>query len=236
MSSGTTVTKETSELISAVSHAMTVLIQGFSEEQREKLSQWVVSIEDTAEAKIQNLHRQMPNKLKRKNPEVLAAAAIYDTFLEYESRTDVKLGLNLMQNSLGLTGCSINNAWSRLFDNRVFVRGSFLHLKYEEREGKLDDVISNVIQALKKAADSPTEEALKWLHEIRKEALEISSTIPSYSQDRYDVLLVASAVIYAAAKQHVGKMMFQFGQRELSLLASTSPAMISKCWLDIFGT
>ncbi len=233
---GTATTRETGELVNAVTQAMNQLIERFPDEQRSKLSQWVEVIEDAADAKVHNLQKRMPEKLKRKNPDIVVAAAIYDAFIEYETRTDVKVGLNFMQSSLGYNSCSINNAWKKLYDNRVFLRGEFLELEYGKREGTLGEVISNVIEVLKSATDSPKEEAKKWLDEIEREALELSATLPHSSMDRYDVLLIASAVIYAATKQHKGKMIVHFGQRELSMLASTSPAMISKCWLDLFGS
>ena len=217
--------------MSAVSHIMTQLVDRFTNEQRKQLSQWVKAIENTAETKVQNLDTK---QLKRQDPDVVAAAAVYDTFVEYESRTNVKVGLSLMQRALKRTMCSINNAWKKFFDNRVFLLCESLELGYIEGDATLSDAISKVIQALTRALDSPTKEAVKWIKEIETEALELATTLLPSSIERYDILLVANAMIYAAAKQHIGKMIVQLGQRELSLLASTSPAMISKCWLDLF--
>jgi len=226
-------TLEAVALASVVSDVMTRLVDSLTDDQKEKLTQWTESIEDAAEVKVQKL---IPKQLKRRKPETVAAAAIYDAFIEFESRTKVKVGLNQMQEVLGQKACSINTSWKRLFDNRVSLRGEFLDLVYTERKGTISDAISNVIQALKRAVEKPTKEAMTWLKEIHTEAIELSKIISSSDAARYDTLIVAITTIYAAIQQHHGKMMIQIGQRDLSLLASTSPAMISKCWIEFFGT
>ena len=223
---------ETISLASVVSEVMTRLIESLTDDQKEKLNQWTKSIEDAAEVKVLKL---IPKQLKKRKPEVVAAAAIYDTFLEFESRTKVKVGLNQMQKVLGQSACSINTSWKRLFDNRVSLKGEFLDLVYTERDGTVTAAISNVIQALERAVEQPTSEAMTWLEAIHAEAIELSKIISSSNATKYDTLIVAITTIYAAIQRHHGKMMIRIGQRDLSLLASTSPAMISRCWIEFFG-
>ena len=140
----------------------------------------------------------------------------------------------MIQRSLGRSTCIINNTWKRLFDNRVSLRGEFL-VVYAERNGTISDAISKVIQALGRAVDTPPPEVKDWLTKIQNEATAISKTLLPDVASRYDTLLVAITTIYAAIQRYPGKMMILITQRNLSLLSSTSPAMISKCWIDLFG-
>lgn len=223
---------ESIALENVVSHMMTRLLESIPDEQKEKLAQWIGEIETAAEEKVQELTEK---QLKKRNREAVAAAAIYDSFLQFESRTDVQVGFNQMQTALGRSACSINTAWKRLFDNRVYLRGESLDMVLTERDGTVYDAISKVIHALKRAAEKITQEAVKWLEEIETEAIELSKTIPSSTIDRYDALLIAITTIYTAIQWHHGKAMIPIGQKDLSLLAATSPAMISKCWIELFN-
>ncbi|TFG99393.1 hypothetical protein E4H12_02925 [Candidatus Thorarchaeota archaeon] len=223
---------ETVALVSAVGYMMRRLIDNLPKDQTERLSQWIETIEDAAEVKVQKLTSK---QLKRRTPEVIVTAAVYDTFFEYESRTKVKVGLPFLQKTMGYTKCSINTAWKSLFDNRATLRSEFLDMVCTERNGTISDAISKVIQALERAVDESTSEVKNWLEDIETEAIELSKTIISDAANRYDSLLLATTTIYAAIKHYPGKMVIKISQRELSLLSSTSPAMISKCWLDLFG-
>ncbi|MGY5860119.1 MAG: hypothetical protein RTU63_12175 [Candidatus Thorarchaeota archaeon] len=224
---------ESVSLANEVSVVMTRLFETLTNNQKKKLTQWTGFIEDAAEKKVQML---IPKQLKRRNPEAVAAAAVYDAFIEFESRTQVKVGLNQMQEALGRTACSINTAWKRLFDNRVSLRGEKLGLVYTERNGTIPDAIINVIQALADAVEESTRERIKdWLAAIETEAIELSKTLMPDVTENYDTLLVAVTTIYAAIKQYPGKMLIQIGQRDLSMMSCTSPAMISKCWIEFFG-
>ncbi|MHA1136417.1 MAG: hypothetical protein ACTSSE_08025 [Candidatus Thorarchaeota archaeon] len=219
-------------LASVVSNVMTRLIENLPDDQKENLTHWIEDIETTAEEKVRKLD---PKQIKKRKPEAVAAAAIYDTFIQFESRTRVKIGLIQMQTALGQTACSINTAWKRLFDNRVYLRGEFLDVIYTENDWTVSDAVSNVMQVLRRAVETPTPEATTWLAEIEKESIELSKTIPSGVTDSYDSLLVAITVIYTTIQLYHGKRMIPIGQKDLSLLAATSPAMISKCWIEFFG-
>ena len=215
---------------SAVSEVMNLIVDKIEDDQREKLSHWIKLIEEHAEKIV---HALTPAQLKRRKPEVVAAAAVYDAFLEFESRTTIKLRLPMMHEALGQSPCSINTTWNRLFDNRASLMGDYLDRVYIEKNGLLSDAVSSVIQALTKAVYEMTTEVKKWLEKIEIEAIELARSLKSDIVSR-DPLLIAVTVIYAAIQRHHGKMMVRISQRDLSLLSTSSPAMISKCWLELF--
>lgn len=215
---------------SAVSEVMNHIVEKLEDGQREKLAQWIKLIEEHAEKIVQNL---TPGQLKRRKPEVVAAAAVYDAFLEFECRTTIKLGLPTMHKALGQSPCSINTTWIRLFDNRASLMGDYLDRVYIEKNGLPSAAVSRVIQALTKAVYEMTPEVKKWLEKIEIEATELTQSLKPDIVNR-DPLLIAVTVIYAAIQRHHGKMMVRISQRDLSLLSTSSPAMISKCWLELF--
>ena len=217
---------------SAVSEVMTLLVEKLEDDQREKISHWIKLIEEHAEKLVQALTQA---QLKRRKPEVVAAAAVYDAFLEFESRTNTKLGLPMMHEALSQSPCSINTTWNRLFDNRASLMGDYLDRVYVEKNGLPSDAVSSVIQGLTRAVYELTTDVKKWLEKIEIEAIELTQSLKPDIVSR-DPLLIAVTVIYAAIQQHHGKMMVRISQRDLSLLSTSSPAMISKCWLEIFGS
>jgi len=225
-------TLETITTATVVSNAMNLIIEKVDDAQRKKLSQWAKLIEEHAENVMRNL---TPVQLKRRKIDIVVAAAIYDAFLEFESRTGVKLRLPQLQEALGLNQCSVNTTWINLFDNRRSLRGDQLGVVYVDKSGSLSDAINNVMQSLTKAVDVLTPTINKWLEDIKKEAIELSQSIPDSVVKKYDTLTGAVTIIYAATQHHHGKMQVRLAQRDLSLLSATSPAMISKCWIDLFA-
>jgi hypothetical protein len=223
---------EAISLTSAVSQAMTRVYESLKTEQKEKLAQWIEDIEAASEEKVRKI---TPNQMKNRKPEAIAAAALYDAFIQFESRTEVKIGLNELQEALCQSACSINTAWKRLYDNRVYLRGEFLDVVYSEKEGTITDAISRVIHTLRRAVETSNQEVTTWLAEIENEAIDLSETIPRGVIDKYDSLLIAITSIYTAARQYHGKMIVPIGQRDLSLLGATSPATICKCRSEFFG-
>jgi hypothetical protein len=231
MAASVSTTLEAITTASAVSDVMNFVVEKLDDPEREKLSHWMKPIEEHAEKIIRNL---MPAQLKRRKMEVVAAAAVYDAFLEFESRTSVRLGLPLMHEALGRSQCSINTTWNKLFDSRGSLRGEQLGVVYVDKNGSLADAIANVMQALAKAVDEVTPIMNRWLEDIRTEAIELSQLVSPDIVKNYDPLTGAVTIIYAAIQRHHGKMQVRIAQRNLSLLSATSPALISKCWIELF--
>jgi hypothetical protein len=223
-------TLETVTPANAVSGVMNLLVERLDETQRDKLSQWMKLIEEYAERVIENL---LPVQVRRRNMEVVAAAAVYDAFLEFESRTEVKLRLPLIHEVLGKSQCSINTTWKKLFDHRGSLRGDQLDVVYVGADTTILEAIGSVIHKITKAVDGLTPIMSKWLEDIKKEAIDLYHSVPNDVVTSYDILTAAVTLIYAAIQRHHGKMQVRIAQRDLSLLSATSPALISKCWIEL---
>ncbi len=222
---------ETIASASAVSEVMSLLVEKLEEDQKENLAHWIKPIEEYAEKIVREL---TPAQVKRRKPEVVAAAAVYDAFLEFESRTNIRMRLPLMQEALGRSQCSINTTWNRLFDIRAPLRGERLDEMYFEKNGLLSDTISSVIRTISKAIDRLTPKLKIWLEKIETEAIDLTSSINPDIVSLYNHPIVAVAVIYAAMHRHHGKILIRLCQRDLSIISATSQATISKCWIDLF--
>ena len=231
MAASVSTTREQITSASVVSGVINRLLERLDDSQKERLSQWMKLIEEHAESVIQNL---TPAQLKRRNMEVVAAAAVYDAFLEFESRSKVKLRLPLMHEVLGKSQCSINTTWNKLFDHRGSLSGEQLDVVYIGKDASLSEAIINAIQKLTKAVKEMTPKISAWLEDIEGEALELSESVPHDVVNGYDILTAAVTIIYAAIQHHHGKMQVKIAQRDLSLLSATSPALISKCWIELF--
>ena len=222
---------ETITTANVVSDVMNRIVEQLDDTQREKVSQWMKFIEDHAERIVHDL---TPTQVKRKKTDVIAAAAVYDAFLEFESRTCVKLGFPQIQEALGRNQCIFNTTWKKLFDDRGSLRGDQLDVVYIGKDWSLEEAITNVMQSLTKAVEGLTPKRKKWLVEIKNDAIELSQLIPKDIVKRYDTLTAAVTTIYAAIQRYQGKMQIRIAQRDLSLLSATSPALISKCWIELF--
>ena len=222
--------REPIERVSEVSGIMRSVIEKLDDDEQESVSPWSRQIEEYAESLLRKL---APSHFKRKKREVVVAAAVYDAFLEFESRSNVRTSLQLLHEILGRSECSINSAWKNLFDNRCSLRGNLLEMPYSERDSSLSETVTNVVQNIRKAVDNLDADTRKWLEEIEIEAKELSMSLPQSITENFDTLTIAITLAYAAMKLHHGKMKIRITQRNLSLLASLSPSIISKCWLAI---
>ncbi len=214
-----------------VTHMLATIMEKITEEERMKIDPWLPHIEDHAEQCILRLKRKIVSK---RRPEILAAAALYDAFLEFESRTLVKIRLPLMKQALGLTLCSINSAWTQLFDNRVSLRKDYLNPVYRSDSFNPKDAIHAVLTNIARAIIEKTDNIDTWIAEIHILACRYLGTMDGAKAAEYDSLLVGTAAIYAAIRNYPGKPRIQISQRDLAQFCNHSPAMLSKVWLEIF--
>ncbi|MFW9960453.1 MAG: hypothetical protein ACFFDV_05510 [Candidatus Thorarchaeota archaeon] len=216
-----------------ITQMLAAIMEMLTEEERGKIDSWLSLIEDHAEQCILSLKRKTASKRRR---EILTAAALYDAFLEFESRTLVKIRLPLMKDALSLTLCSINSVWTQLFDNRMFLRKDYLYPVYSNTsfnpERAVDAVLTNVSRAISEKKD----DVETWITEIRILASKCLETMDHEKAEDYDSLLVGTAAIYAAIRSYPGKPRIHVSQRDLAQFCNHSPAMLSKVWLELFAS
>jgi hypothetical protein len=165
----------------------------------------------------------------------LIAAAIYDAFLEFDSRADVAVRLPLLKEIFGLTLCSINSTWTNLFDDRVLLRKDFLIPVYGTRNISSGDAVGLLLTNIKRAIIKGTSEVETWMGEIYRLSLEMLDSVDRSKAIEFDTVLVGAAAIYAAIQRYPGKPRIQISQRDLAQFCNHSPSMLSKVWLKLFS-
>jgi hypothetical protein len=211
---------------------LTAVHENLNPENRQKLEKWFPQIEEYAEEIITRLDRKVSS---RRKPEILLAAAIYDAFLEYESRTNVAVRLPLLADIFGVTLCSISSAWTNLFDNRVLLRKDHLVPVYGTNDISISCAILAVITNIRRAVLQMTPEVQKWIDGIHRQSLEIVEYIDESEATEFDTILIATVVIYAAIRKYTGKPRIQISQRDLAQFCCHSPSMLSKVWLELIS-
>jgi hypothetical protein len=214
-----------------VSEMLVLILEKLSNEERERIDSWLPLIEEHAEKLILELKKTIANSRKL---EIIAAASIYDAFLEYESRTAVKVRLPLMKETLSLRPCSINATWTRLFNNRVLLRRDFLNPVYSNGSISFQDAVYRVLTNITRAITEKNDEVKIWIAEIHALACELLDTTDKTKAVEYDSVLVGTAAIYAAIRRYPGKPRIQISQRDLAQFCCHSPAMLSRVWLELY--
>jgi hypothetical protein len=217
---------------SIISEMLEVILEKLGDEDRKRMNPWIHDIEEYSEQLVLGLKQK---KISKRRPEILAAAAIYDAFLEYESRTTVKFGLPLMKEMFGFAPCSINSAWTQLFDSRALLRKDYLNPVYSNKSLSQKDAVFAVVNNINRAIIGTNTDVEKWITNIRSLACQLLERIDSSNAAGYDCVLVATAAIYAAIRRYTGKPRIQISQRDLAQFCNHSPAMLSKVWLELFG-
>jgi len=228
----TSISVQVTDEKNTITQMLAAIMEKLTEEERGRLDSWLPLIEDHAEQCILGLKRKIVSKRK---PEILTAAALYDAFLEFESRTLVKIRLPLMKKALGLTLCSVNSAWTQLFDNRVFLRKDCLYPVHNSASLNPQDAIDAVLANVSRAIDEKREDVEMWIAEIRMHAGNCLETMVCGKAAGYDSLLVSTAAIYAAIRNYPGKPLIHVSQRDMAQFCNHSPAMLSKVWLELFA-
>ncbi len=208
------------------------IYDSLDEESKARVVEWMPNIEEYSKHLIDGLR---PKDTQRRRIDVLIAAAVYDAFLEFESRTNTTIGFPLLENVFNLKICTINSTWSRLFDNRAKLSLELLDMVYLAKDQSVADGVCLVIRKLEKAVTEKSIHIQEWLHVIQKNALDLNDELDKDLCRIYDPMVVAVVLIYAAMKFHHGKFAIKIAQQNLADLSGYSTSQVSKCWVDLFG-
>lgn len=215
-----------------LSEMLATIFEHLTKDERIGINQWQTQIEEHAELAINELDKKSINKRRL---EITIAAIIYDTFLEFESRTNVIVGLKLLGEIFNINPCSINSAWSKLFDNRIPLRKERLIPVRGAKDISYWEAVCSVMENLTGALTERTSEVETWITEIQWRAIQILESVKQSKATNFDAILVGTAAIYAAIREYPGKPRVQAAQRDLAELCGYSPSMLSKVWLALFS-
>ncbi|TFG32160.1 hypothetical protein EU527_10775 [Candidatus Thorarchaeota archaeon] len=216
----------------SVNEILNKICDSLDKKDRSLLMPWLPQIEEYAIQLIDNLR---PKDIRRRKGDVLVAAALYDAFLEFESRTKKPIRLPFLQEALSLKIGSINAVWKSLFDNKAPLTMELIEYIRLTRDQTIEDAISVIINQLTRATQKRNEDAIEWLRTIERDAIVQNGMICNTAYSGYDIIVIAATLVYAAAKFHHSKMRIRLTQRELAILSGVSTSLISKCWVDLFG-
>ncbi|RDE14125.1 MAG: hypothetical protein C4K48_07345 [Candidatus Thorarchaeota archaeon] len=232
MASTTTYVQVTHER-NLVSDMIAALLERLNETERERMSAWSPLVEEHAEQLIHGLKRKTTSKRRL---EILTAAALYDAFLEYESRTHVRCRLSLMKETFGLPTCSINAAWIQLFNNRAALRKGYSNTVYTNESSDHREAVNAILADITWAVVEMTEDVETYIGQIREQACQLLERMDCTKAEEHEPILVAGAAVYAAICTLHGKRRIQVSQRDLSNFCNYSPSMLSKAWLGLFAS
>ena len=219
--------------MSIITEVVGKICDSLDQEAKESVLPWISDIEEYSKQVIENLR---PKDTQKKRADVLVAAAIYDAFLEFESRTDMPLGLLQLEKVLNLRACSISSTWSKLFDTRVSLSSELLDTIHLTRDQTIADGIQLTIKMIERADSEKKHPVRDWLRMIEKEALDLLLGASSDIYTEFDPMVVAVVFVYASMKFHRGKMLLKIVQHDLADLSGFSTSQVSKCWTKLFGS
>lgn len=214
----------------SIADAVNRILENLDNNAKSKVTPYIPQIEEHALQLIDNLR---PKDTRRRKGDVVIAAAIYDTFLEFESRTGVLIRLPFIEDTLGQRRCSINSTWTNLFDDRVTLLPERLVSIRLRKDQGIDDAIVLVVERLAKAIHDKQQHVIDWLEEIKIGSIELIDRLPNTYTSVYDPLVIAVTIIYAAVKFYHGKMAIKISQRDLADLSGFSTSLVSKCWVEL---
>ncbi len=213
-----------------VSQSMSVLLGSMKEEVRRQLDQWLSEIEEHAQQSIACLKNV---QVSRRRPEIVAAAAIYQSFLVFESRTRVQVTTPFLCKSLGITPCATNEAYRVLFDRRVKIQSHRVGCIRMSSEVPAD-LVKEIIDSLQNALEERTSRTAEWFVSVQAEAISMVGSLTDAQRASYDPDVLAAAAVYGAIQMQPSQNVVQVAQKDIALTCRCSGAMVSKVWLNIF--
>ena len=214
----------------AVSQSMLLLLENMSEEVQQQLDQWLPEIEEYAQQSISRLKNL---QVSRRRPEIIAAAAIYRAFLEFENRTQVRAGTPFLSESLGITQCAMNDAYRALFDRRVKIlshRVKCIRMSSEDPADLVLEIVANLMNAL----EEQTPEAIDWLASVREDAISMLNSLERNQRASCEPDVLAAAAVFGAVQRQTTRAVVHVAQKDIAMACRYSPALVSKIWLRLF--
>jgi hypothetical protein len=214
----------------AVSQSTSLLVKNMNDEARERLEQWIPEIEEHAVRSI----AELPYILAaRRRPEILAAAALYQAFLEFESRTGLAVRTPYLSEALGIKLCSLSEAYGKLFDRKVRV----LHHNIECIQMLSDDpadLVKEVIASLVSALEEQNPTAADWFAEVQEDAIVMVDSLKKQQQGTYEPDVIAAAAVFGAIRRQTAQEVVHVAQKDIAQTCRFSPSLVSKVWLEFF--
>lgn len=206
------------------------IMEKLNKKEQQKLNSFLPDIEAHILKTIGNVPE---DRVKRKRRETIFAAAIYDTFLQYQQRTTIKVNVTCIADSMGLKPCAVNKVWLSLFDTRIKINLQCLE-RVRGKSKNPKNLVTEVVTLLNDAIVENSKKVRKWFASVETEAKELLGLLNDQSLKDYPPDILAVVAVYGVIRRQ-GKAMVPLSQLHASLLCRTSSSMISSVWLEVFG-
>jgi hypothetical protein len=213
----------------AVSQSMSLLLENMSEQAQARLAQWLPEIEEQAVQSITQLTNQ---QVSRRRPEIIAVAALYRAFLEFESRTGVRVRTPFLSEALGVALCSISSVYHALFNKKVKVLNHRIEL-IRMLSNDPADLVIEVIDSLQNALEEQTSRTKEYFTCVQADAISMVSSLEKKQYATYDPDVLAAAAVFGAIQQQPTREVVHVSQIGIAMTNRFSPAMLSKVWLEL---
>jgi hypothetical protein len=199
------------------------------EEEVSRLTPWLVEIEAKAQELMQILR---PADTKALHPHVVAAAALYDAILHFESRTGVMIVFSRLMEATGLSVHRIQKVWKRFYDKRIYLDINQLSAIEVPNDATPSQLIPKMIKQIRDALIDATQQGHDWLSSVENEALQILSDPSFVSEELPEV--TAAATIYESARTHDSKRLVHLPHRLLGRISGWGEAKIARVTKELF--
>ncbi len=214
----------------ASSQVLSPILERLDEESLKRLEPFIPEIEQQLVRTIEGVSEE---KLNRKSREGLTSAAIYDTFLQFEHLTKVRVRTEFIAESLGILPSVVNYTWRHLFDYRVRLDAGRIEC-INGRGKNLHQLISEVVRTLLRAVTEKPSGIKEWFASVEEQARDLIQFLNKEQLTQSPPDILALVAVYGVIKNQ-GKPMVPLSQRMASLVCGMSSAMVSKVWLEVFN-
>jgi hypothetical protein len=214
-----------------VNQVMSLLEPVLLKEEISKITPWIPEIEEKACELVQQLG---PNATKVLHPMAVASAALYDSFLHFESRSRTPIVFSRFKIATNLSVHRIQKVWKRFFDNRVYLDIRRLTPIDVSDSDTPRSIILRIIDKIREALVEVTAPVDEWLSSVESEATDIVRD-PSFESEEAPEL-IAAASVYEGANRHHGKKLVHLPHRILGRMTGWGEAKVARFTKETFST
>ncbi|MFW9769773.1 MAG: hypothetical protein ACFFEM_13205 [Candidatus Thorarchaeota archaeon] len=223
--------RETLEKEDYVVQAISLLESVLSDEEVSQLTPWFPEIEETARELVRQLK---PNETRALHPLAVASAALYDSFLHFESRTAITIVFTRFKEATDLSVHRIQKVWKRFFDNRTHLDIRKLTAIDITDNDTPSSLIPTILSKIRGALDVESETIDMWLSSVEAEALALIRN-PSFGCEEAPEV-IAAASVYEGVNRHNGKKLVHLPHRLLRRISGWGEAKIARVTKELFST
>jgi hypothetical protein len=220
--SKTDVMEQDGPYMEEVSIIMSTLPKILTVDEMDRLEPHIQAIERTAHELISSTD---PERLTRRNPTAIAAAAVFEAHHHYRVVTRVKIPIDRMTLVSGVTMSTFSYTWRSLFKRTVDLSRGLLDRMVVDESMDLAERIHAAIVQLRKGVKRSTPAITGWFTRVENEAVELAQET-SVPNDVYPDA-AALAIIYEASARLLGPCRVRITFKDAREVCGFSETLVS---------